>query len=373
MTAHGLVIGKFYPPHAGHVGLVRFAASESERVTVIVMGSVFESVSAERRAAWLRAEVATAGPALAHVDVLSVVCDAPVEYDSEIAWVANVGLMRAALAAGGRPEPTAVFTSEDYGRELATRFGAEHRLFDAARAGHPVSGTAVRADLAGRWTDVAPAARLDLATRVIVVGAESTGTTTLTTALVDHYRARGFDAMPYVPEYGRDFTYELHAETEQRLGREVAMDELVWLPEHFARIAEHQNELEDAAALACPLVIADTDAFATELWERRYLGSTSDATRAFGTDRLPRRDVYLVTDHVGVPFFQDGWRDGEHIRAEMSGWFVDELTRRGASWVLLRGAPEERLRYAVRLIDALWDRNSTFASPPWRGAGAGES
>ncbi|WP_395245475.1 AAA family ATPase [Agromyces sp. MMS24-K17] len=366
MTAHGLVIGKFYPLHAGHLGLVRFAASESAALTVIVLGTVFESGSHERRADWLRAELAAAGAELGHVEVLAVRCDAPEEYGTEIAWVANVAIMRAALAAAGRPAPTAVFSSEPYGVELAARFGAEHRAYDVAREGHPISGTAIRADLAGRWSEVAPAARLDLATRVIVTGAESTGTTTLTTALVDHYRANGFAAMPVVPEYGRDFTYELHAETEERLGREVAMDDLVWLPEHFARIAERQNELEDAAAMACPLVIADTDAFATELWERRYLGATSDETHRFGTDRLPPRDVYLVTDHVGVPFFQDGWRDGEHIRADMNGWFVDELTRRDASWVLLRGAPEERLRYAVRLIDALWARNATFASPPWR-------
>jgi len=38
MTArHGLVIGKFYPPHAGHHLLVRTAARACERVTVIVL------------------------------------------------------------------------------------------------------------------------------------------------------------------------------------------------------------------------------------------------------------------------------------------------------------------------------------------------
>jgi hypothetical protein len=34
MTAtHGLVIGKFYPPHAGHHHLVRVAAAQSARLT----------------------------------------------------------------------------------------------------------------------------------------------------------------------------------------------------------------------------------------------------------------------------------------------------------------------------------------------------
>lgn len=362
---HGLIIGKFYPLHEGHLALLRLAAAESQLVTVVIMGTVFESIPLERRAAWLREEIAADPAGLGNVTFVEIPCDAPVEYGSDIAWRANAVLIEAALAAAGRPAPTTVFSSEHYGAELAARLGAGHRAFDESRTRHPISGTAARDDLVGRWGQVATSARLDLATRVIVVGAESTGTTTLTTALVEHYRARGFGRMPFVPEYGREFTYELHAETEAAAGHPVSMDDLVWLPEHFARIAERQNALENAAALACPLVIADTDALATELWERRYVGSTSDATRRFGTTELPRRDVYLVTDHEGVAFEQDGWRDGEHIRAEMNGWFIEELTRRGHSWVLMSGSHEERLRYAVRLIDALWQRNSTFASPEW--------
>ena len=133
----------------------------------------------------------------------------------------------------------------------------------------------------------------------------STGTTTLATALVDHYRrAAGFESIVFVPEYGRQFTYELHTETEAAIGRPVASANLVWLREHFARIARQRNALENAAALACPLVLADTDALATELWERRYLGGTSPETALFGTTELPRRDVYLLTDHNGVAFEQ---------------------------------------------------------------------
>lgn len=363
-TAHGLVIGKFFPLHEGHLALVQAAAEESDAVTVVIMGSALESVGLARRAGWLRGGIA-ADPRLAGVEVVAIPCDAPVEYGTDIAWNANVVLMEAALSAAGRPVPTTVFSSEPYGAELARRLGAHHRAFDPPRARCPISGTAARDDLVGGWARVAPSARLDLATRVIVVGAESTGTTTLARDLVEHYRSHGFTSMPFVGEYGRDFTYELHRETSERLGRDASMDDLVWLPEHFARIARRQTELEQAAALACPLVIADTDALATELWERRYLGSTSPATHHAGSTAAPRRDVYLVTDHVGVPFEDDGWRDGEHLRAEMTAWFMAELTRRGHSWVPLRGGRAERLRYAVRLVDALWRRNSTFTSPEW--------
>jgi HTH-type transcriptional repressor of NAD biosynthesis genes len=72
-----------------------------------------------------------------------------------------------------------------------------------------------------------------------------------------------------------------------------------------------------------------------------------------------------VTDHVDVPFEQDGWRDGEHLRAEMTRWFVDGLTARSLPWMLLRGDHESRLAYAIEVIGALYKKNSTFVSPTW--------
>ena len=43
-TRHGLVIGKFYPPHAGHHLLISTAAACSGRVTVLVLSHEVESI-----------------------------------------------------------------------------------------------------------------------------------------------------------------------------------------------------------------------------------------------------------------------------------------------------------------------------------------
>ena len=39
MSTHGLVIGKFYPLHAGHEHLVTTAADRCDRLTVVAMAS----------------------------------------------------------------------------------------------------------------------------------------------------------------------------------------------------------------------------------------------------------------------------------------------------------------------------------------------
>jgi len=205
------------------------------------------------------------------------------------------------------------------------------------------------------WTGLAESDRLQRAVRVILVGAESTGTTTLAEALVAHYR-KAYPEIVTVEEYGRQFTYDLLDETATLAAAnglpEPGMDDLVWTPAHFATIAREQTALENAAALAAPLVIADTDALATLLWERRYLGSTTGSESLAG-ELLPRRDLYLVTDHVGVPFEADEIRDGEHLRADMTRWFTDILTERGYPWTLVTGTREKRLADAVAMIDPL--------------------
>jgi nicotinamide riboside kinase len=213
-------------------------------------------------------------------------------------------------------------------------------------------------EISARWRQLPEAVRLESAVRIILVGSESTGTTTLSVALIDHYRTR-FPAIVTVEEYGRQFTYDLLDEvTADAIARGLptpGMDDLVWTPGHFATIAREQTALEDSAALACPLVIADTDALATELWERRYLDATTGSAQ-FAGPLLPRRDLYLVTDHVGVPFEADEIRDGEHLRATMTGWFTQTLTDRGYSWLLVTGSREKRLGDAVAAIDPLLTR-----------------
>ena len=200
------------------------------------------------------------------------------------------------------------------------------------------------------------------AVRVILVGSESTGKTTLAQELVLHYRALGgaFALTEWVPEYGREYTEILLARqgvVESDPGAEVHSAE--WTAEDFAVIAVEQQRLEDAAAASgAPLVICDTDAFATQLWERRYLGDGSHA--AFDAlPVLPSRDLYLVTDLVGVPFEQDGIRDGENYREAMQQWFVEELTAREEHWALVSGDRAERVERSILLI------NEVLAEADW--------
>ncbi|MFN8077754.1 MAG: AAA family ATPase [Kineosporiaceae bacterium] len=358
---HALVIGKFLPPHAGHHHLVRSALAAADRVSVVVMAASTETIPLADRVAWLRAEHAGEP-----VRVLGVTDDLPVDYDDPDVWAGHVALMEAALAADvavrRRPAVEAlvdvVATSEAYGPELARRFGARHLAVDPPRLRHPVSGTAVRADVVGQWGHLAPATRAGLALRVVVLGAESTGTTTLSKALAEALRARGgvWAATAWVPEFGREHTVvklEVARALAVRAGRaQPTVADLVWTPEDFLAVAAQQRDDEDtAAAGGSPVLVCDTDAFATGVWFTRYVGGRNRQVEAVGDSRS--HALYLLTDHEGVPFEQDGWRDGEHLRPWMTREFADRLEASGRCWRWSRGPHEQRLAEALEAVDSL--------------------
>lgn len=363
--AHGLVIGKFYPPHAGHRHLVDTAAAACARVSVVVAASTVESIPLALRTAWLR----EAHPQ-PHVEVFPVVDDAEIDYGSDELWSTHVMAFRAGLAMRSGlgvsvPPVDAVFSSEEYGPELAERFSAVHVAVDPPRGRFPVSGTAVRDDPVGNWEFLAPPVRAYLARRVVVVGAESTGTTTLARALAAHYAERGgvWAATRWVPEYGRTYTEEKLAAARRESGHpSLWLDDLLWESAEFTRIAERHAALEDAAARSgSPLLVCDTDAFATALWHERYLGAPAPEVEAVHS--RVRHDLWILTDPEGVPFEQDGWRDGESIRLWMSGRFTDELKRRGLPHLTVTGPHDHRLATAVEATDALLARGWAFNTP----------
>ncbi|MEW2138780.1 AAA family ATPase [Streptomyces sp. NPDC005409] len=349
---HGLVLGKFYPPHAGHHHLVRTAQDRCERLTVLVCAASVESVPLADRVAWMR----EAHPG---AEVVGAVDDVPVDLHDPDVWEAHMAIFRAAVAG----PVDAVFTSEAYGTELARRFGAEEVCVDPARTLFPVSGTAVRADPVACWDYLQPAVRAALTRRVVVLGAESTGTTTLSRALAAHYRRRGgvWARTGWVAEYGRLYS-------EEKLAAARAADpgatwaDLSFASAEFPVIARRQDaEEERAARTGSPVLFCDTDSFATGIWHERYTGGRSAEVeqRAART----RRDLYLLTDHADVPFEDDGLRDGPHLRPWMTGRFREELEATGRRFLTVRGDREERLTAAVTAVDALLAEGWHFADP----------
>src|SRR5215207_783182 len=109
----GLVLGKFLPYHAGHAHLIRAARAEVEELVVLVCSLPGDPIPGALRYAWVR----ECHPDCRVVHVAEEVPQAP--EDDERFWPIWTELI--ARRAG---PIDVVFTSEDYGDELARRLGA---------------------------------------------------------------------------------------------------------------------------------------------------------------------------------------------------------------------------------------------------------
>jgi len=332
------------------VYLIQTALFHCRRVSVLVLASSTEQIAVRSRAEWLR----ECFPDAAHLYVVAGIDDVPIDYESDAIWTAHVELMRHALDQIAYeydqelPAVDVVFSSEHYGAELARRLGARNVCLDPARVLHPISASAIRADPPAHWVRLPAPVRAGLALRVCIVGAESTGTTTLSLDLLAALRARGgaWERTTWVPEYGREYSMNLLAVARARDPKATPYD-LAWHEEDFTHIATEQTRRESVAARdGGPVLVCDTDAMATGIWHERYRGYQSASVEAIAS-AMPPRALYLLTDHRGVAFEDDGLRDGEHVREWMTERFAQVLAAGTVPWALVTGSREERLVAAL--------------------------
>lgn len=318
----GLVVGKFYPPHRGHKHLIDTARAQCDRLIVVLPHHPSQKIPGELRKAWLE-EI--------HPNCEIHLVPDELDNDSEQWAHWTIGYL-------GR-SPDVVFTSEDYGEPFARYMNCRHVMVDRNRATVPISGTKIRQRPLDHLDFLEPCVRAHFVRRVVLIGAESTGKTTLAHKLAQHFNTT------WVPEYGREYW-------EKKVAG-LSMDGRLpgWTSDEFVHIAREQQRRENQAARSANKVLfADTNAFATATWHERYLGSRCKDVDAIG--QRDRVDLYLLTE-PDFPFVQDGFRDGESIRDWMHRHFLERLNRLQSPMLRLRGSFDERMRNAIAAVDEL--------------------
>ena len=314
----GVVVGKFYPFHRGHKYLIETALERCESVFVIVTEEQDQAYSATERADWIYSEFYN------EFSLYTLVT--PNNLPNEPGpWAERTRNLV--------PSVEAVFTSESYGPPWAEALGVEHVHVDMDRRRFPTSGTEIRADILSNWHWLADGTKAALAPLVVAIGAESTGSTTISKYLASYY------GTAWVPEFGREWW-------DARWFASRDFDQY-----DFDRIIDGQNYMTDRLRmLANKVLISDTDNLATVVFEERYLGRASDRTLHEAKAHLP--DLYLVTD-TDIPWVNDGMRESEKERDWMQARMLELVEQSGVPYIVLSGDKGRRANDAIKRIDQL--------------------
>ncbi len=316
----GMVLGKFMPPHLGHLYLTEMARAHVERLLVVVEHVANEPIPSALRHRWMT-------ELLPGVEVLHLTDENPQEPSEHPEfwriWEESLGRILPA-------RPDYVFASERYGIKLAEVLGAEFVPVDPGRSVMPISGTEVRRRPLSSFRYLPPCVRAHFAKRVCVFGPESTGKSTLTRGLAAH-----FDTV-FVPEYARTLI-------EMQDGR-LAYEDL-------ERIGRGQLATEQAlAGRAHKILFSDTDVLSTAIWSEVLHGRVEPwLLEAAASQRF---DLTLLLD-VDVPWVADVVRYLPDERRSFFERCERALSQAGRPYVVVRGGWDARLRTAIEAVTPL--------------------
>lgn len=178
--------------------------------------------------------------------------------------------------------------------------------------------------------------------RIAIVGAESTGKSTLTAALAARYDSA------WVPEYLRQFV--------QEQARVPFEDDQIG-------IARTQLAHENArAATACGLLFCDTTPLMTAVYSDIYWGRVPVALEALAAAHAGAYAITFVAAPDG-PWVADGLqRDSATMRLRVHQVLLDRLRHQGVPYTLLEGDLEARMAAAAPLLAPLQQRLQLPAS-----------
>jgi nicotinamide riboside kinase len=169
---------------------------------------------------------------------------------------------------------------------------------------------------------------------IALVGAESTGKSTLARALASGLRAEGHDAV-LVEEALREFCL--------RTGRTPRCEEQ-------AGIARSQSQRIADAVRAHALVVADTTALMVAIYSRLLFNDASLLAGAIAEQAQHRLTLLTALD---VPWVADsGIRDGAHVREPVDTLLRQALRDGNVPFAVVAGGGGQRLANALRAVRA---------------------
>lgn len=166
----------------------------------------------------------------------------------------------------------------------------------------------------------------------MVIGPESTGKSTLSEQLANHYQTA------WVPEFARGYL--------EMLGRQYNEEDLL-------HIAEGQLQLEDEqAAKANGLLICDTDLQVIKVWSEAKYGDCDPRILELIASR--QYDLYLLT-YIDMDWVDDPLREHPHPdeRAHFYAVYRDIVVNADLPWADIRGSYAQRLQTAIDAVEKI--------------------
>ncbi|MGZ3851238.1 MAG: AAA family ATPase [Flavisolibacter sp.] len=172
--------------------------------------------------------------------------------------------------------------------------------------------------------------------KIVVIGPESTGKSTLCEQLSEHY------STCWCPEFAREYLKET--------GGKYGFTDIL-------NIAHGQLELEDTmlAQAKNNFYFIDTDMYVTKVWCEVVFENCH--TWILKQIALRKYDLFFLCD-VDLPWVKDELREYPDLafRKKLFKMYRDLLINQKTKWAVISGTDTQRLQMAVSIIDTVFPK-----------------
>ncbi len=191
--------------------------------------------------------------------------------------------------------------------------------------------------------------------KIVVLGPESTGKSTLCELLAQHYHTE------WCPEFAREYllTHGTDYGFEDLLT--IAKGQLALEDEYASLVKQQWSSTADShwvnrhsliASAHAPCLFVDTDMYVMKVWCEYVFGKCHQ----FILDEIVSRkyDLYLFCD-IDLPWVKDELREypDEQPRRELYRIYKDLLINQEIPWVEITGDYDQRLQTAIDAVERL--------------------
>ncbi len=328
----GVYGGCFDPLHLGHVDCILQAANQCEELYVVLsVSSKGKQIDQRVRYRWIYQLTEHIGNV--KILILEDHCSEKSEYTPKVAQ-ADCDYIKAAI---GKPVD-AVFCGSDYGKDSFWCVCYSESAFISFPR-NEMSSTEIRKNPYAHWEWIPTIVRPYFVKKVLLIGGESVGKSTLTINLANRFNTN------YIDEAGREIS--------MRSG-----DDRFMLQQDYTEILlKHKlNEIE-AMKHSNKVLFVDTDALVTRFYLEFLDKKTSEKNTALADaiDAINSYDLILFLE-PDVKFVQDGGRSEQihQNRTKYSEQIKDILRGHNRNFVCISGDYQSRYIESIKQVEKLF-------------------
>jgi len=180
--------------------------------------------------------------------------------------------------------------------------------------------------------------------KIVIIGPESTGKSTLCTQLAAHYKTL------WCPEYAREYLLKHGMNYSYDDLLTIAKGQLALEDEYASEVMTRKSETNARLTAHDSLLFIDTDMYVMKVWCEFVFGNC----HRFILEQIVERkyDLYLLCN-IDLPWVKDELREYPDLesRKKLYSIYEDIMINQTVPWVDISGNHEERLQKAISAVN----------------------